>query len=104
MFVTKSRFDEMRRRAERAEDRVYYLSQDRSRLIDKWNAMVARINARGGEAFLEKGRIPSSQPAPFTDEDLQRLIMLCHPDKHDGKRMATEMTQKLLKMKEAVAS
>lgn len=31
---------------------------------------------------------------------LRRLIMLCHPDKHGGSALATEVTQQLLKMRE----
>jgi hypothetical protein len=31
----------------------------------------------------------------LNSEDLKRLIMLCHPDKHGGKTMAVEMTKKL---------
>jgi hypothetical protein len=37
----------------------------------------------------------------FNAEDIKRLLQLCHPDKHDGKAIATEMTQKLLKLKES---
>jgi len=32
-------------------------------------------------------------------EDIKRLLMLCHPDKHGGKPMATEMTAKLLQLR-----
>lgn len=63
-------------------------------LQNEWNALVKRINALGGEQFLAK-----QKSAQFTDDDLTKLINLCHPDKHDGKPMATEMTSKLLLMK-----
>lgn len=62
-------------------------------LLREWNALVGKINAHGGESLFHKGR------APFNIEDLNRLIMLCHPDKHDGKPMAVSMTQKLLAMR-----
>jgi hypothetical protein len=35
----------------------------------------------------------------FNEADLKVMINLCHPDKHSGKRSATEMTQKLLEMR-----
>jgi hypothetical protein len=99
MFVTKSRFAEVERRAELFEAQAYHYSKECKRLRAKWDALVDRINELGGETFLKKARIPSNVPTQFTADDLQRLILLCHPDKHDGKAMATEMTQKLLKMK-----
>jgi hypothetical protein len=35
----------------------------------------------------------------FTQEEIKKLLMLCHPDKHNGKQMAVEMTQKLLALR-----
>lgn len=35
----------------------------------------------------------------FSDEDIKRLLMLCHPDKHGGKEMARQMTTKLLTLR-----
>jgi len=37
---------------------------------------------------------------PFSQEDIKRLIMLCHPDKHGGKKMAEDMTKKLLTIRD----
>jgi hypothetical protein len=99
MFVTKSRFVEVEQRAQRFENQAYHYFTECKRIGAKWDALVDRINGLGGEAFLKRARIPSETPAQFTADELQRLILLCHPDKHDGKPMATEMTQKLLKMK-----
>lgn len=63
--------------------------------VEKWNALVKRINAKGGEAFLE-----STTPAPqFSDEEIKTLLQLCHPDKHAGKDSATRITQKLLSLR-----
>ncbi len=67
-------------------------------LLAQWNALVRRINDLGGEQFLK-----APKPAQFTKEEIQKLILLCHPDKHDGKPMANEMTAKLLAMKDAHA-
>lgn len=63
-------------------------------LLAKWNALIERINRKGGEEFL------SGEGAPrLSREDIKRLLSLCHPDKHDGKPLAVEMTQKLLKLR-----
>lgn len=62
--------------------------------VEKWNALVRRINEKGGEQFL------SSNPAKqFTAEELKTLLQLCHPDKHDGKESAKRITQKLLELR-----
>lgn len=88
MLVRQSKYDALLARLIEAEAwRIKH-----SQLQRKWNNLVDRINAKGGEDFLQ------SSP-PFTPEDLQKLIQLCHPDKHGGKPLATEMTQKLLNLK-----
>jgi hypothetical protein len=100
MFVTKSRFDAVERRAQLAERQAFHYFTESKRLRAKWDALVDRINALGGETFLKNARLPSGEAPQFTADDLQRLILLCHPDKHAGKPMATEMTQKLIRMKD----
>jgi hypothetical protein len=90
MFVWQSKYENMRRRAISAELNLYYLQ-------DKWNKLVKQINEKGGARFLKEANIKSDI---FTDTDITKLIQLCHPDKHDGKPIANEMTQKLLKLKE----
>lgn len=66
-------------------------------LLAKWNALVTRINKKGGEEFLDGEGAPR-----LSQDDIKRLLMLCHPDKHDGKSAAVEMTQKLLKLRDTV--
>lgn len=65
-------------------------------LLKEWNKLINRINALGGESFLE-GK--SKQSSQFTQDEIRTLIRLCHPDKHAGSAAANEMTQKLLKMR-----
>jgi hypothetical protein len=86
MFVTKSEYEKLQR--------------DRDAVVNRWNALVARINKLGSEKFLKHASI--APPQQLDAEDVRRLIMLCHPDKHDGKQSATEMTQKLLRLKESM--
>ena len=90
MLVFQSKYEGVLKRAIRAEAHLYALQ-------DQWNKLVLRVNAKGGESFLSKAVI---RPVPqFTEDELAKLVLLCHPDKHDGKPMATEMTQKLLAIK-----
>lgn len=63
-------------------------------LLSQWNSLVDKINARGGEAFLY-----GSEQKQFSDDEIKTLINLCHPDKHQQKKVAVEMTQKLLAMR-----
>lgn len=70
------------------EDKFDYIS-------DKWNRLVRRINKKGGEDFLD------SEPL-FNLDDVKRLLILCHPDKHNGKKSAEVMTVKLLKLKKSI--
>lgn len=91
MFVLKVTYD-------RLLARYKALDQANDRLLAQWNTVVRQINAKGGDRFLEHGTLAA--PSPFSQEDIRRLIHLCHPDKHDGKPMAVEMTQKLLSLKE----
>lgn len=94
MFVRQSTYD-AKCRAFDSVARLYYEEvNELAALRQKWNALVGRINKLGGESFLK-----APKPAQFTKEEIQKLILLCHPDKHDGKPMANEMTAKLLTMK-----
>jgi 5-bromo-4-chloroindolyl phosphate hydrolysis protein len=45
---------------------------------------------------------PKAQELQFSKEQVQTLLMLCHPDKHGGKESATRITQVLIKMKETM--
>ncbi len=60
---------------------------------NQWNALVQRINAKGGEQFLR------GESTQFTREELTHLIKLCHPDKHGGSASSVAMTQKLLNLR-----
>lgn len=66
-----------------------------SNLRSRWNDLIGRINDKGGEEFLD-GELPGPE---FTEREIRTLISLCHPDKHSGKKSATDITAKLLDMK-----
>jgi hypothetical protein len=100
MFVRQSTYEKMHLRALLAEARVNIVSERHNAKVRQWNDLVARINALGGEQFLRGGE--RQVAAQFTADELRSLIQLCHPDKHAGKPIATEMTTKLLAMREAM--
>lgn len=79
-----------------AQNNSVSFDQDKyTKLLSKWNDLVTKINDHGGDAIFD--RKPAS--TQFDKEDINRLLMLCHPDKHGGKEMATKMTAKLIKLR-----
>lgn len=64
----------------------------------EWNKLVRRINALGGEEFLNRGQA-RVENSTFGKDDIRRLLQLCHPDKHGGSELAQRMTAKLLEAK-----
>jgi hypothetical protein len=78
MFVTSKKYNDL-------ELRYYELGR-------KWNLLVTRINEMGGQKFLDG-------EAQLDQSEIKKLITLCHPDKHNGKDVATEMTQRLLELR-----
>ena len=62
------------------------------------------IQAKRKEESGRRDPPPRREPPPRTSgvdkELLKRLIILCHPDKHNGSKMSVEVTQKLLQMKQ----
>ena len=78
MFVTSKKYNDL-------ELRYYELGS-------KWDLLVTRINEMGGQKFLDG-------EALLDQSEIKKLITLCHPDKHNGKDVATEMTQRLLELR-----
>jgi hypothetical protein len=99
MFILRSTHEkEIRRLKAEAKLIMSDLGVARNRydqLIDKWNKLVARVNARGGESFLSG----ETAPRQFTKDELRQLIALCHPDKHGGSQAANDITAKLLSLR-----
>ena len=95
MFVRNAKYEEEKRRRLDAELDYLNLKVRYFSLVEKWDNLVRRINKKGGEEFLEKATL---QPV-LSKEDVNKLLSLCHPDKHDGKESAKVMTQKLLNLR-----
>lgn len=64
-------------------------------LLLEFNKLVSIINEKGGQEFLDNATI-GPKGIDLTQDDLKTLIQLCHPDRHDGKKSAVEITKKLL--------
>lgn len=64
-------------------------------VVKKYNGIVEFINSRGGESFLF-----SDQEKKLDDNQLKKILMLCHPDKHDGSKLSNEVTRLLISMRE----
>lgn len=56
------------------------------KLDEKYNVLLARP-------------VQTVGAAQFSQEEIKRLIRLCHPDKHNGSEAAHSITQKLLEMR-----
>lgn len=101
MLVFSSAYESMKDRAERAELAYWVLLDKHNKRVEEWNDLVGFVNKFGGRKGIRN--MKKSQDSEFSKEDIQRLLMLCHPDKHDGKQMATDITVKLLKLKKRLA-
>lgn len=102
MFVLQKKYDKVLETARKTKYQLEILLGQYHALLQQYNNMVHRINKLGGEEFLNKAKIPNvvvKQEKQFDAEEIKRLIQLCHPDKHNGKPMAVEMTARLVKMR-----
>jgi len=72
-----------------------------NQMIRKWNRLVDRVNAAGGERILN-GTSPAANTLGLTSADIKRMLQLCHPDRHRNSDLAVEITQKLLALREQI--
>ena len=90
MFVSQAKYDQMYQKAVEATVALNLHTR-------KWNKLVDRINALGGEDFLcdaEDEILNTSKQ--FNTEEINTLVFLCHPDRHSNSKVSTEITKKLL--------
>lgn len=85
MFVRSSTYLRAIRAKQRAEYQVFFLLQ-------KVRSMQLEIDL-----------IKYKENSDFSREELDKLIRLCHPDKHGNSKASTEITQKLLSLREQVS-
>ena len=72
-----------------------HLKLQYSALLRNYNLLVDAIKEMTSKKSTETN-------LHFTQEELKKLITLCHPDKHGGSKIAEEMTAKLLEMRSRV--
>jgi phage-related protein len=103
MFVLKSTHDKVQLELKQTRITLKLTESAYRKTNDKYSDLVRHINRKGGQDWLDRAVLPESikksTVEQFTQEEIKRLLLLCHPDKHDGKQMAVELTQKLIKMR-----
>ena len=91
----RKKYEREKRQREKVE--LYYglLDRKHDKLIGDYNRLVRKINAKGGSAFL------NGDPAPqLTHKEVNQMLMLCHPDRHDGSDLSVTVTRKLITIKQ----
>lgn len=96
MFVSKARHRKLELQLIDAVAKLQVYQTAHSELLGQWNALVTRINEHGGEALFEQA---ANSATNLTKDDFRKLLQLVHPDRHEGKPIAIEMTQKLLELR-----
>jgi len=85
MFVLQKTYDELL-------TRTNYYQEAFIELQLRWNALVEKINNKGGEEFLENAVLPQNDTT-FSKEELREILIHLHPDKHHGSKRATKIFQ-----------
>ena len=93
MFVLKSKYTREKSKYEqekgwKAAYKAIYLDLKRD-----WNNLIEELNSKGGQEFLDKAVL-------FSDKEINTLIRLCHPDKHNQSTASNDITAKLLKIRQ----
>lgn len=79
--------------------------QNQELMLDNMRLSRLLVNARMEAEIAKKFNVGTifgvdmargAMPAQFTEEEIARLLRLCHPDKHGNSSAANEMTRKLL--------
>jgi hypothetical protein len=93
VFVSRKKYDAMKMEYDALMTvAVRYATECRALKIDKV-VMRQRI------VELTRGATRQACNEQFSQDEIRSLLMLVHPDKHDGKESAKVMTQKLLRMR-----
>jgi hypothetical protein len=97
MFVSKSKHDKVVNDRNDAQLQVALLAAQITRLRAKWDDLVSKVNAKGGQAFLDHGEIYgfAGASSQFTTDELKAIRRLVHPDKHNGSKSSNDLTTKL---------
>ncbi|MEP6636689.1 MAG: hypothetical protein ABJB97_08170 [Acidobacteriota bacterium] len=85
---------ELKSENEWLRDEVARLKREQRAARGDIDLMVELLRLRA-----ENERLRGAPRGRLDPEFIKRLLMLCHPDKHAGSRLATDVTQKLLALR-----
>lgn len=108
MFVRQSVHDALKEHARQLLARAIVAEQDaklyEAQYFKLKNATEDRLKETVEKILRDHGML-EGQKQIFSKEEVERLIRLCHPDRHEGIRQvaATEMTAKLLTIKKGMS-
>ena len=91
MFVTRKNYDKLMQETLAYKRAFIKERTERNELTVEFNELMTKWNARSNNS-----RNVSVQ---LDQTSIKKLITLCHPDKHGGKRSAVEATQLLLSLR-----
>lgn len=105
MFVLQSKYDALEtdykkvlKNLEAHQRKLIEVSSKLDRLSNSWGKLVDEINSKGGQSFLDEAVMPNEIQG-LSPDMIKKMLQLCHPDKHQGKQLAVEVTQVLIKLK-----
>lgn len=75
------------------------LLEENKRLRENSNVSVVETLKRTIKSLQDQLAAASGSVGGFTPEMLKKLIILCHPDKHNNNPTATEVTKTLLALR-----
>lgn len=71
--------------------------------LNKFRVRCQQLEFQLRNAHVANGGYTNNNPPPqkkqFSDEEINRLVRLCHPDRHGNSKASVEMTQKLMSMR-----
>ena len=100
MLVRQSKYDTLCGVAESLAEDVEELEREVRILTRIAQDRKFVISALRWELSRKSEVTNTGTPHTFTRKEIKQLISLCHPDKHHGRVLSKEMTQKLLTIKE----
>ncbi len=73
--------------------RRYQVETQYVALVKQWNDLTKLINSKGGQQFLDSNPVTGASPVTgFSNDDINKMIRLCHPDKHANSEMSNYIT------------
>lgn len=93
MFVTSATHRRVQEQRNEATRKAIKYQMEYLTLLREWNALVEEVNNG------QRVRAVAPRNSTFTPEEIETLVSLCHPDKHNGSERANKMTARLLQLR-----